>query len=181
MNTATSALRLRPYTLEDAEKITEIYAHYVKNTVISFDLEAPDQSQMHQKFSGMQQQGHPLIIAEIQNELGNDQVVGYAYASTYRTRPAYRFTCENAIYLDPRHKGLGIGSHLMSALIAQSKDFGFNQMIAIISMGAGKFSKDTQGSIALHKKFGFKVLGEFPELGFKFDQWHGMTHLQRKL
>ncbi|HHB81900.1 MAG TPA: N-acetyltransferase family protein [Devosia sp.] len=176
MNTNQTDIILRPYLPDDAAQITDIYAHYVNNTVISFDLEAPDKNYMQEKFTRIQQAGHPLITAQDKNG-----IVGYAYASTYRTRPAYRFTCENAIYLHPDRLGKGVGSRLLERLLIDAKGFGFNQMIAIISMGAGKFSKNTAGSIALHKKFGFKVLGEFPELGYKFDQWHGMTHLQRKL
>ena len=124
---------------------------------------------MAQKLDALQQTGHPLIVAS-----GPRGVLGYAYASTYRTRPAYRFTCENAIYIAPDACGQGLGSLLMEKLLHQARVFGFNQMIAIIT-------GDAQGSIALHKKFGFQVLGEFPELGFKFNKWHSIVHMQLKL
>ncbi len=176
MSIQNTDIILRPYSPDDAAQITKIYAHYVNNTIISFDLEAPNEVYIRKKFAAIEQAGPPLIVAQ-----DGDKIIGYAYASTYRTRPAYRFTCEDAIYLHPDHVGKGLGSQLLAHLISEAKEFGFNQMIAIISMGTGKFSSNTAGSIAIHKKFGFETLGEFPELGFKFDQWHGMTHLQKKL
>jgi len=164
-----TSIILRPYSSSDAPALSAIYGHYVKNSVVTFDLDAPDAKQIEKKFSTIAQQGHPLIIAEI-----DDEIVGFAYASYYRERPAYRFTCENAIYLSPNHIGKGLGSKLLDELLKKSKQFGFKQMVAIITLG-------TASSIALHKKHGFEVLGEFPDLGFKFDSWHGITHMQKKL
>ncbi len=171
-----STLVLRDYRNSDIASITQIYAHYVNNTVISFDLNAPDMSHMKDKFGAIRRARQPLIVATI-----DEQPVGYAYASAYRTRPAYRFTCENAIYLAPEHSGKGLGSALMKELLIRSKEFGFNQMIAVITDGDGAYAIQTEGSIALHKKFGFEVLGRFPELGYKFDTWHGIVHMQKKL
>ncbi|VAW18154.1 hypothetical protein MNBD_ALPHA11-2255 [hydrothermal vent metagenome] len=164
-----TSIILRPYSSSDAPALSVIYAHYVKNSVVTFDLDAPDANQIERKFSAIAQMGHPLVIAEI-----GDEVVGFAYATYYRERPAYRFTCENAIYLSPDHLGKGFGSRLLGELLKKSKQFGFKQMVAIITLG-------TANSIALHKKHGFEILGEFPDLGFKFDSWHGIIHMQKKL
>ena len=158
-----------PYRQSDTGALRNIYAHYVLNTSITFELEVPSASQMHEKFNAISRAGHPLIIAR-----QNDRIIGYAYASTYRPRPAYRFTCENSIYLDHTLTGNGLGSSLFSRLLEESRNFGFNQMVAIITSG-------TQGSVALHKKFGFEILGQFPELGFKFNRWHDIIHMQRKI
>ena len=165
----TNNISLRPYKSADLGPITKIYAHYVQNSTVTFDLEAPDETEMAGKFAALTKAGHPLIVAS-----RAERVLGYAYASTYRPRPAYRFTCENAIYVAPDALGMGIGSSLMGSLLDQAREFGFNQMVAIITA-------DAQSSIALHKKFGFQIAGEFPELGFKFNEWHSIVHMQLKL
>lgn len=164
-----TSLIFRPYDSANAASIAAIYGHYVKNSVVTFDLEAPDAAQIHEKLSRISKAGHPLLIAWL-----DEEIVGFAYASSYKERPAYRFTCENAIYLAPNHLAQGFGSALLKELIVQSKAFGFNQMVAIITSG-------TNSSLAMHQKFGFKILGEFPELGYKFDGWHGIIHMQKKL
>ncbi len=165
----SSGISLRPYQQSDAAAIAGIYAHYVQNSAVTFDTEAPGEEAIREKFDTMTAAHHPVLVAETHKE-----VVGFAYASTFRPRAAYRFTCENAIYLLPEAAGRGVGSKLLGELIVQSRKSGFNQMVAIITAG-------TKNSIALHKKFGFEVLGEFPELGFKFNKWHAIVHMQLKL
>ncbi len=160
---------LRPFQKNDIATITAIYAHYVKTSPVTFDIEAPDADQMAEKFARLQKAGHPLIIAQHQ-----DQIAGFAYASSYRERPAYRFTCEDAIYLAPDMVGFGLGSLLLGELVKRARAFGFNQMIAIITDG-------TDNSIGLHKKHGFEIFGRFPELGYKFNRWHDTVHMQKKL
>jgi len=160
---------LRPYIKADISVIRNIYGYYVKNSAVTFELEVPSEKQIFEKFEIMQKANHPIIIATINNE-----IVGFAYASTYRPREAYRFTCENAIYIDKDMRGIGLGDLLLGELLKQAKEFGFNQMIAIVTAG-------TDASIALHKKHGFEILGEFPELGYKFEKWHNITHMQKKL
>lgn len=165
----TADLILRPFSWRDVPAITEIYAHYVRETVITFDTEVPRESAMAEKFGHLVDLGHPLIIAERSGSL-----LGYAYASTFRPRPAYRFTCEDSIYLSPNATGQGVGSALFERLLADSKAFGFKQMIAVIAAGIVP-------SVRLHEKFGFKLLGTYPELGYKFDRWLDIIHMQKAL
>jgi len=160
---------LRAFQESDIASITAIYAHYVKNSVVTFDIEAPNVQQMAEKFALLKKAGHPVIIAQYENA-----VAGFAYASIFRPRPAYRFTCEDAIYLAPEMVGHGLGSLLLGELVERARAFGFNQMIAIITAGA-------DNSIALHKKYGFEIYGQFPELGYKFARWHDIVHMQKKL
>jgi len=164
-----SALVLRPFQKTDIAPITAIYAHYVNNSAVTFDIKAPDIGQMSDKFARLAKAGHPVITAQYR-----DRVAGFAYASSYRARPAYRFTCENALYLAPEMVGRGFGGLLLGELIEQSRTRGFNQMVAIITAG-------TDNSVALHKKHGFEIYGRFPELGYKFERWHDVIHMQKKL
>lgn len=160
---------LRPFQWSDVPAITAIYRHYVENTAITFDTEAPGEEAIAEKYAGLKKLGHPLIIAEREGKLA-----GYAYASFYRPRAAYRFTCEDSIYLDPAETGRGLGRIMLTELLAQSKAFGFRQMLAVITA-------DTANSIAIHEKFGFKRVGYYNEVGFKFDRWHDIVHLQKAL
>jgi phosphinothricin acetyltransferase len=160
---------LRPFTWRDVPAITGIYAHYVETSVATFDLEAPGEAAMAAKFGHMVELGHPLIVAEMAG-----QVVGYAYASTYRPRPAYRFTCEDTVYLAPEAVGQGLGKKLLSAVIAEARAFGFKQMIAVITA-------EGEASIALHEKLGFAHIGRHPGLGLKFERWLDVVHMQLAL
>lgn len=169
MNKASPILQLRAYRPADAEAITAIYAHYVRTSICTFDFEAPAVEAMAGKFEAMVAKGHPVIIGETAGRL-----VGYAYASNYRPRLGYRFTCEDSIYLDPEMVGLGYGKLLLGAVIAEAQAFGFKQMIAIIAGGI-------ESSVNLHEGFGFKTLGTFPALGHKFDRWIDIMHMQRAL
>nr|WP_314256525.1 GNAT family N-acetyltransferase [uncultured Devosia sp.] len=160
---------LRPFRWSDVSAITEIYKHYVEETAITFDTEVPGEAAMAEKFAALVKLGHPLIVAEIEGD-----VVGYAYASFYRPRAAYRFTCEDSIYLRADIKGKGLGKAMLTELLAQSKAFGFKQMIAVITA-------DTANSIAIHEKFGFRHVGRYDAVGYKFDRWHDIVHLQLAL
>ncbi len=165
----TDNIILRRFEKTDVPDIHKIYSYYVNNSVVTFDIDAPSEKAIEKKYFDIAKKDHPIIIAQVDNE-----VVGFAYASNFRPRPAYRFTCENAIYIDNNMVGRGIGDLLLAELLKQAKDFGFNQMIAIVTASANS-------SIKLHKKHGFEILGEFPELGYKFDKWHSIIHMQRKL
>lgn len=160
---------LRPFLWADVPAITEIYSHYVHNTAITFDTEAPDETAIAEKYAGLTRLGHPVIIAERAGK-----TVGYAYASFYRPRAAYRFTCEDSLYLDPAETGKGLGKAMLTELLTQSRAFGFKQMLAVITA-------DTANSIGIHEKFGFKRVGYYEAVGLKFDRWHDIVHLQLAL
>lgn len=163
------SLAIRDFAWRDVPAITAIYAHYVRTTVVTFEIEAPGETAIAEKFGHMADLGHPVLVAE-----AGGRLMGYAYASTYRPRPAYRFTCEDSVYLAPDAVGQGLGNRLLGELIDRSRAHGFRQMIAVITEG-------TAASIRLHEKHGFARLGSFPELGFKFDRWLGVVHMQKKL
>ena len=150
--------------------MTAIYRHYVENSTATFDTTPPSETAMaSQKFGPMVELGHPLWVAEAQGKL-----LGYAYASVYRPRPAYRFTCEDTIYCAPDAQGQGVGTALMNRVIEEARRFGFKQMIGVITA-------ESTGSIRLHEKLGFRVVGNYESVGYKFDRWLDIVHMQKAL
>jgi len=123
--------------------ITTIYAHYVLHGLASFEIEPPSENDMRQRRLNIVSRNYPYLVAEYAGE-----VVGYAYASPYRLRPAYRHTAENSVYLHPAWAGRGIGRQLMSALLAECEARGMRQIVAVIGDSANC------ASIRLHKSLG---------------------------
>jgi phosphinothricin acetyltransferase len=164
-----SELLIRPFVWSDIPAIAAIYAHYVTETVITFETEVPTEATMADRFGKMTDLGHPILIAEQQGA-----VIGYAYASFYRPRAAYRFTCENSIYLRADSIGKGLGGTLLTHLLDASKAAGFRQMLAVITA-------ERANSIRLHEKHGFRMIGRYEALGFKFDRWLDIVHMQKAL
>jgi L-amino acid N-acyltransferase YncA len=164
-----SDLVIRPYRPQDIPAVTRIYGHYVRETVITFELDAPDEAEMASRFDAVLEKGHPLLIGEI-----DGQVVGYAYASTYRPRAAYRFTCEDSIYFAPQAVGHGLGQQMLPRLIEEASKAGLKQMIAGITA-------ERENSIRLHARHGFRMIGRYESVGYKFDRWLDVVHMQRAL
>ena len=161
---------IRAATLADIPAITGIYEGEVREGTATFELTPPDIAEMTRRFSGLVDNGFPYLVATYEG-----RVAGYAYAALYRTRPAYRFTIENSIYLDPAHHRRGLGTALLSELIAQSTALGFRQMIAVIGDSANA------ASIGLHRRAGFEMIGTLPDVGFKFGRWLDSVLMQRAL
>lgn len=159
----------RSFAWSDIPAITAIYRHAVETSVATFDTEAPGETFMAEKFGHMIELGHPVIMAEL-----DGRTIGYAYASTYRPRPAYRFTAEDSIYLAPEAQGQGLGGVLLGRLLEDSKAFGFKQMLAVITA-------ERANSIRLHEKHGFRMIGRYEALGYKFDRWLDIVHMQKAL
>jgi phosphinothricin acetyltransferase len=159
----------RGFLWSDIPAITAIYRHAVETDVATFDTEAPGETAMAEKFGHLADLSHPVTIAD-----RGGTCVGYSYASIYRPRPAYRFTCEDSIYLAPEAQGQGLGSRLLAKLIADSRAFGFKQMIAVISA-------EKKNSVRVHEKLGFELIGLHPKLGYKFDRWLDIVHMQLAL
>ncbi len=165
-----SALEIRPALEADLPAITAIYDHAVRHGTATFELTAPDLAEMTRRFNALMEGGFPYFVAELEG-----RVVGYAYAGAYRPRPAYRFTVENSIYLDPAIHRRGIGLELMQRLIVECEARGFRQMIAVIGDSANA------GSIGVHRKCGFQMIGTHPDVGFKFGRWLDTVMMQRSL
>jgi phosphinothricin acetyltransferase len=161
---------LRPSTEDDLGIITRIYSHHVVHSAATFELDPPAQDEMAKRRSHILALGMPYLVAEHQQA-----VVGYAYASPYRPRPAYRFTVEDSIYIDPGHVGRGCGRALLAALIEHCGRGPWRQMIAVIGDSANT------ASIHLHQHFRFRHVGTLSAVGFKFDRWIDTVLMQREL
>ncbi len=166
-----TAHTLRPATLDDIAAITAIYEYEVLNATATYELTPPDQMEMRRRFSAMFDAGYPTLVAE--NRHG--AVDGYAYANAFRARPAYRWAVEDSIYLSPDARGQGLGRALLTRLVDDSRDLGFRQMIAVIG-GA-----DNHGSIKVHERAGFRMVGTFEASGFKFGRWIDTVMMQMAL
>lgn len=162
---------IRPVKASDIPAITRIYAHAVEHGTASFELEAPDEAEMARRMSDLTAKGFPYIVAEVGGELA-----GYAYAGPFRTRPAYRLTVENSVYVASKAHRRGVGRALLAALIEASEAAGHRQMIAVI----GDSTKQ-QASIALHAACGFKHIGILPDTGFKHGRWLDTVLMQRTI
>ncbi len=160
---------IRPVQPSDVSTLSAIYRHSVLNGVASYEIEPPSEAEMASRMAVIREGGYPYVVAEI-----DGQVAGYAYASAFRSRPAYRFMTEDSIYLDPEFQGRGIGKALLARLIDECEAAGFRQMVAVIG-GAHP------ASIALHRAAGFADCGRIVGSGFKFGRWLDTALMQRPL
>lgn len=162
-----SDIEIRPAVAADLPAVTAIYDEAVQFGTATFELIPPDLAEMTRRFEALVSGGYPYLVAVLEG-----RVVGYAYASAHRPRPAYRFTVENSIYLDPKVQRRGIGSKLLARLIAECESRGYRQMVAVIGDSANA------GSIAVHRNAGFQMIGVHPHVGFKFDRWLDTVSMQ---
>jgi phosphinothricin acetyltransferase len=165
-----SDIAIRAALPADIAAITRIYAHAVRFGTASFEIEPPDEAEMARRLRALLDGGFPYLVAE-----DAASVIGYAYAGPYRTRPAYRFSVENSIYVAPDAHGRGIGRALLDRLIIEAQARGFRQMIAVIG------DSDQAPSIALHRAAGFRLVGTIAAVGFKHGRWLDSVLMQLEL
>ena len=162
-------IEIRDVLEADAAAIASLYGYHVLHGTASYELEPPSVSESLAKIRRITAPGWPFLIAEFDGEVG-----GYAYATQFRDRPAYRFTCENSIYIRNDVTGRGIGKLLLTALVKRAGAFGFKQMISVVG-GA------EPASIALHEACGFDQVGRLHKVGWKKKRWLDTVYLQREL
>jgi phosphinothricin acetyltransferase len=161
---------IRPSSESDLDAIMAIYAHAVMHGTASFELEAPDVAEMTRRRAAILEGGYPYLVAE-----KDGTILGYAYAGAYRTRPAYRSTVEDSIYVAPSAQGQGVGRLLLTALIEECGARDFRLMVAVIG------DEDSKGSIALHRSLGFEPVGILKGIGYKHGRWLSTVLMQRPL
>lgn len=162
-------MQLRVATPDDAAAIVAIYNHYVLNTCISFEEQAVGAPEMAQRIADILSVGLPWLVLE---DAG--VVLGYAYASKWRVRHAYRYAVESSVYLAPEVGGKGHGSVLYAALLERLTASGLHLVIGGIAL-------PNPASIALHEKMGFEKVAQFREVGYKYGQWLDVGYWQKVL
>jgi len=165
-----TAILIRDVTQNDCAAIQAIYAHHVLHGLASWEETPPGEAEIARRMKDVKDGGFPFRVAEC------DGVVrGYAYASKYRPRPAYRYCVENSLYVDATYNRMGIGRALLEDLIEQCIDLGFRQMIAVIG------DSENAASIGVHAALGFEHGGTFRSLGFKHGHWLDQVLMQLPL
>lgn len=163
-------MRIAPARSGDVPEIAALYAHHVLNGTATYETVPPTEAEMAGRLAKVTDAGWPWLVAR--DEAG--ALLGYAYASQFRDRAAYRYACENSIYIRHDRRGEGIGKALLTALLAAAEACGFRQMLAVIG-GA------EPGSIGVHAACGFVHAGRMHALGRKHGRWLDNVYMQRAL
>lgn len=156
---------------DDLTAVSELYGREVLNGTATFELEPPTRDEMARRFAAVKRHDLPWLIAELDGAFA-----GYAYASPFRPRPAYRYGVEVSIYVEAGARGRGVGRALLAALIERVRDRGLRHLIAAISD-----SETSAASVALHRALGFDDAGVYRQVGWKFGRWLDVTLMQLDL
>jgi L-amino acid N-acyltransferase YncA len=159
---------VRPATADDLDAVAGIFAHYVTGSVFTFEEVPPSVAQWRQRFVALAGDHLPFLIAET-----DKTVAGYAYASPWRPKPAYRHTVEDSIFLAPGYQGKGLGRLLLDALLSACAAAGSRQVIAVIA------DSGDPASAALHRACGFTEAGRLTGVGYKHSRWIDTVLMQR--
>jgi L-amino acid N-acyltransferase YncA len=165
---------IRPAVPDDAAEIARIYNHYVMNTVVTFEEQPVRPDLMAQRMAEVSTAALPWLVAETDGRISDGRISGFAYAGTWKSRCAYRFTVESTIYLDPDCIGRGIGRTLYTGFLDALRLTPMRSVLAGIAL-------PNPASIALHESLGFRKVAHFSEVGFKFGQWIDIGYWQLAL
>lgn len=166
---ALAQVMVREASRDDCAAIAELYNHYIRTSRASFEEQPlPDES-MGERIAAVQRAGLPWLVAEVEGGLA-----GYAYATAWNNRHAYRHTAEVTVYTAPGSEGSGVGTSLYAALFQRLKELGKHRLIAVITL-------PNDASVALHEKFGMVKCGHFDEVGYKFGEWIDVGYWLKRL
>jgi L-amino acid N-acyltransferase YncA len=160
--------KVRPAALADAEACAAIYAPYVTDTAVTFELQPPSPAQMAERIAEASRDRAWLVLED------EGRVVGYAYGARFHGRPAYRWACEVSVYLELGRRRTGGGRALYEALFARLAERGFRMAVAGMTL-------PNDASVALHRAMGFADVGTYRRIGFKHGAWHDVAWTQRAL
>jgi phosphinothricin acetyltransferase len=158
--------KVRAASDADAAACAAIYAPYVTDTAVTFELDAPSAAEMAKRIAAATR-SHAWLVLE-----DGSSVVGYAYGGTFNARPAYRWACEVSVYLEPGLRRTGGGRALYEALLPLLAKRGFRIAVAGMTL-------PNDASVGLHIALGFEPVGTFAHIGFKHGRWHDVAWAQR--
>ncbi len=161
-------MNIRQVKDDDIERIAEIYNWYILNTTITFETEAISPLEAKKRIQD-KVENHDWLVGE-----SNQEIIGYAYYGSFRSRSAYNHTVESTIYLAQESIGKGFGKSLYGELIKSAKEHGFRELIGVIAL-------PNQGSIALHQKLGFEEIGVLKNVGHKFERYINVGIWQKSI
>ncbi|GAB3481675.1 arsinothricin resistance N-acetyltransferase ArsN1 family B [Marinomonas epiphytica] len=160
---------IRSVQLKDAPEIAEIYNYYVTNTCVTFEEQIVTPAIMEARIQSVQDDDFPWLVAEL-----NEKVIGYAYATKWKERSAYRFSVEATVYLSNGYHGKGMGSQLYTVLFEKLKERDIHNIIGGITL-------PNPASVGLHEKMGMSKVAHFESVGYKFGQWLDVGYWQLHL
>lgn len=166
---------LRTARLSDAARLVEIYAPYVTDTAITFEYEVPSVEEFRGRIEKTLEK-YPYIVAE-----QNGRIMGYAYASAFARRAAYNWSVELSIYLDMEIRRQGIGGRLYQAMEEILKEMHILNMNACISWPKAEDEYLTKNSVQFHEHMGFRLAGEFHDIGYKFGRWYNVVWMEKMI
>lgn len=175
MSDSAQDVRVRTATPQDAEAALAIYAHYVKNTAITFDYDVPSLEDFETRLVRTLER-YPYLVAE-----RGDKVVGYAYASPFVGRAAYDWSSELTVYVAPDVRGHGVGRVLYVELERLLGAMGVRTLYACIGYPEVEDEYLTYASVRFHERMGFAVIGRHHQCGNKFGRWYDMVWMEKAI
>lgn len=166
-------ITIRNATIDDAERILEIYDYYVRNTAITFKYKTPTITEFKERIRTIKKKYPYLVI------LKDEKIEGYAYAGTFIGRAAYDWSCEMTIYLDRNARKCGLGRKIYEALEDELRKMGILNLYACIGYPEKSDEYLTTNSADFHKHLGFAKVGEFHKCGYKFGRWYDMIWMEK--
>lgn len=160
---------IREAQLSDAARLAEIYNYYITQTTVTFETAPITAAEMQHRIAEVKEQGLPYLVSESEG-----RVVGYSYVHPWRTRAAFLHSKELSVYFDPACRHQGWGSLIVRDMIARCRACQVHALIATVT-------SENVESLHFHRKLGFRHVGHFDEVGWKFDRWIGLDAFQLKL
>lgn len=168
-------LTIREVRVEDAERLVEIYSHYVLNTAVSFEYEVPSVEEFTNRIQKISAK-YPYLVC-----MDQDKVIGYAYAGAYSVREAYSWTATTSIYIDKEYRRKGAGKMLYAVLEERLRERGIVNLLAGVAYAEEEDEYLSHDSLHFHKKMGYIQVARMMTIGKKYDRWYDLLWLQKKL